>query len=73
MPALIYGTRHQDEAVIVRAIFVLAGRGDNAGQIAAKLNSKDLKSPGGGVWTDRSVRRLLRDQRLVHLANGHAP
>jgi len=52
-------------STIVRGIFEAALHGESSYTIARQLNSNSTPTPGGGLWTPRSVLRILRNDSYV--------
>lgn len=62
----------EDEAVIVRRVFAMAGDGDAVRAIAARLNAEGVPSPRGKHWGKSSIARMLANPayRGCHVTGG---
>lgn len=54
----------EDEASVVRAVFVLEHRGESSSEIARVLSARGLRQRNGKAWTQRRVSAILAHRPL---------
>ena len=56
---------NEEQAKVVRRIFLLYGRGMGARSIANMLNAEELPSPTGGLWNNGTIFKMLSQEKYL--------